>query len=36
VNPKVKTTKGQGIGAHSMVHSTLGVEDHPGSLGWGL
>jgi hypothetical protein len=25
-SPKVKTTKRKGVGAHSLVHSTLGVE----------
>jgi len=25
-NPKVKTTKGEGVGAHSLVHNTSGVE----------
>jgi len=25
-NPKVKTTEGEGVGARSLAHSTLGVE----------
>jgi hypothetical protein len=35
-NPKVKTTKGEGVGAHSLAHNILGVEGHVGALGWGL
>jgi hypothetical protein len=33
---KVKTTKGEGVGAHSLARSTLGVEGRVGVLGWGL
>jgi len=29
----VKTTEGKGVGAHSLAHSTLGVE---GRVRWGL
>jgi len=36
VNPKLKTTKGQGVGAHSLVRNTLGVKGCVGALGWGL
>jgi hypothetical protein len=36
MNPKVKITKGKGIGARPLVHSTLGVEGCVGALGWGL
>ncbi len=36
MNPKVKITKGKGIGARPLVHSTLGVEGCAGALGWGL
>jgi len=28
--------EGQGVGAHSLVCSTLGVEGCVGALGWGL
>jgi hypothetical protein len=35
-NPKVKTTKREGVGAQSFAHSTLGVEGHFGAPGWGL
>jgi hypothetical protein len=35
-NPKVKTTKGKGVGTHSLARKTLGVEGHVGTLGWGL
>jgi hypothetical protein len=34
-NPKVKTMKGQGVGAHSMSRSTSRVEGHVGAPGWG-
>jgi len=34
VNPKVKTMEGEGIGAHSLACSILGVEGHVGVLGW--
>jgi len=33
VNPKVKTMEGEGIGAHSLACSILGVEGHVGVLG---
>ncbi len=36
ISPKVKTTKGKGIGARSLAYNTLGVEGHAGALGWGL
>jgi hypothetical protein len=36
VSPKVKTSKGEGIGAHSLACSTSGVEGHAGVPGWGL
>jgi hypothetical protein len=35
-NPKVKITKGEGVGARSLARSTLGVEGHARALGWGL
>jgi len=35
-NPKVKTMEGEGVGARSLVHNTLGVEGHVGAPGWGL
>jgi hypothetical protein len=34
MNPKVKTTKGEGVGARSLARSTLGVEGRVGALGW--
>jgi hypothetical protein len=36
VSPKMKTTKGEGVGAHSLTCNTLGVEGHVGAMGWGL
>jgi hypothetical protein len=36
VSPKMKTTKGKGIGAHSLACNTLRVEGRVGALGWGL
>jgi hypothetical protein len=30
----VKTIEGKGVGAHSLVRNTLGVEGHVGALGW--
>jgi len=36
VNPKVKTTKGKGVGACSLIHSTLGIEGRAGAPRWGL
>jgi len=35
-NPKVKTIEGEGVGVHSSVRSTSGVEGCVGTLGWGL
>jgi hypothetical protein len=34
-NPKMKTME-RGVGAHSLVHSTLEVEGRVGALGCGL
>jgi hypothetical protein len=34
-NPKV-ITEGKGVGAHSLAHSTLGVERHAGLPRWVL
>jgi hypothetical protein len=31
---KVKTMKGEGVGACSLARNTLGVEGHVGALGW--
>jgi len=36
MSPKVKTTEGKRVGAHSMARNTLGVKGHVGALGWGL
>jgi hypothetical protein len=36
VNPKVKTTKEEGIGVRSLTPSTLRVKGHVGASGWGL
>jgi hypothetical protein len=36
VSPKMKTTKGEGIGACSLTHNTSGVEGRVGALRWGL
>ncbi len=36
VSPKVKSTKGKGIGARSLTCSTLRVEGRVGALRWGL
>jgi hypothetical protein len=36
VSPNVKTTKGEGVGARSLVRNTLGVERHAGASGYGL
>jgi hypothetical protein len=33
-SPKVKTTKVEGIGAHSLARSTLGVKGCTGAPGW--
>jgi hypothetical protein len=35
-SPKMKITKGEGIGACFLVCNTLGVEGRAGALGWGL
>jgi len=34
MSPKAKTTKGEGIGERSLVHSILGVEGHVGASRW--
>jgi hypothetical protein len=36
MNPKMKTTEGEGVGARYLARSTLGVEGRAGALGWGL
>ncbi len=36
VSPKMKTTEGEGVEAHSLAHNTLGVEKCVGASGWGL
>jgi len=36
VSPKLKTSKGQGVGARSLVPSTSGVEGCVRVPGWGL
>jgi hypothetical protein len=33
-SPKVKTTEGEGVGAHSLVRNILEVEGCVGALGW--
>jgi hypothetical protein len=35
-SPKIKTTEREGVGAHSLVCNTLGVEGHARAPGWGL
>jgi hypothetical protein len=35
-SPKVKTTEGERVGAHSLACNTSGVEGHVGVSGWGL
>ncbi len=35
-SPKVKTTKGKGVGACSLARSTSGIEGRAGAPGWGL
>jgi hypothetical protein len=35
-SPKVKTIKEKGIGVHSLMHNTLGVEGCAGAPKWGL
>jgi hypothetical protein len=32
--PKVKTMKGEGVGACSLARNTLGVNRHAEALGW--
>jgi hypothetical protein len=32
VNSKVKTMEEKGVGVRSLIHSTLGVEQHVGAL----
>jgi len=34
MSPKVKTMKGEGVGACSFACNILGVEGHVGTLGW--
>jgi hypothetical protein len=34
VSPKVKTTKGEGVGARSLARNTLGVKGRVGALRW--
>jgi hypothetical protein len=36
MNLKVNTLEGEGVGAHSLACSTLGVEGCAGAPGWGL
>jgi hypothetical protein len=36
MNPKVKTMKGKGIGAHSLAYITSKVEGCARAPGWGL
>jgi hypothetical protein len=36
MSPKVKTTKGEGIGVCSLARSTSGVEGRAGAPRWGL
>jgi hypothetical protein len=36
LNPKVKTTEGEGIGARSLARSTSRVEARVGAPRWGL
>jgi hypothetical protein len=36
MNPKVKTIKGERVGACSMVRNISGVEGHVGAPKWGL
>jgi hypothetical protein len=33
---RVKIAEGQGVGARSLAHNTLGVEGRAKALGWGL
>jgi hypothetical protein len=34
VNPKVRTMEGEGVGSHSLAHSTSRVEGHARVPGW--
>jgi len=34
LNPKVKTIKGEVVGAHSLACNTLRVKGHAGAPGW--
>ncbi len=36
MSPKVKTMKGEGIGARSLAHNISRVEGRVRALGWGL
>ncbi len=36
MSPKVKIAKGEGVGARSLAHNTLGVEGHAKAPGWRL
>jgi hypothetical protein len=36
LSPKVKTSEGEGIGVHSLIHNTSGVERRARVPGWGL
>jgi hypothetical protein len=36
MSPKVKTTKGERVGTHSLARNTSGVEGCAGAPGWGL
>jgi hypothetical protein len=33
-SPKVKTSEGEGVGAHSLACNTLGVKGHVGASKW--
>jgi hypothetical protein len=35
-SPKMKTTEGEGVGVHSLVHNTSGVEGCAKAPKWGL
>jgi len=34
MSSKVKTTKGEGVGVHSLARNTLGLEGRAEVLGW--
>ncbi len=36
MNPKMRTTKRIGVGAHSLAHNTYGVKGRVGAPRWGL